>query len=319
MKIHKSIHSFFKQYTIFPDRLFLGFTLFGLVVGAGLVLLNHLDFHYTMVTLFIPHIKSFSLFQMLCTFALGSLFLFYGMYIQKESPRSSTFIWGLGLFFWTVVVNFFFCYAIEPTPFTPIDAVLLKIDSGMGINTPALMAWTHHHPHCHHMFTFVYDSMLLELTFIPLILALVNARKALGVFFIAQLCSLYVGCFIYYFFPTMAPSGIIHSPYFSSTQHDTSLKFYEIHHYLKVTTANGGLIAFPSFHVVWAILIANACRAKKIIFYPLACYNILLIISTVFLGWHYFTDVIGGIVLAMSAIYFAEWVYKKSYSCQTST
>ena len=68
------------------------------------------------------------------------------------------------------------------------------------------------------------------------------------------------------------------------------------------------MIAFPSFHVTWAILLTYACRAKKIFFYPVALYNLILIISTVLLGWHYAMDVIGGVVLAIAGIAAGEWV-----------
>ncbi|EKD77869.1 MAG: hypothetical protein ACD_42C00141G0001, partial [uncultured bacterium] len=169
------------------------------------------------------------------------------------------------------------------------------------------------HPFVHSIFHFTYESLVFELLGIPILLTIFGAQKQLGIFYIAQLSSLFIGNFIYYFYPTMAPSGVFHSPYFTAAQHDTSLRFYDVHHYIKFTTTEGGLIAFPSFHVVWAILLTNCCRAKKIFFYPVAIFNIVLIISTVFLGWHYFTDVIGGIVLAIIAIMFANWVYSASF------
>ncbi|MCX7125830.1 MAG: phosphatase PAP2 family protein, partial [Gammaproteobacteria bacterium] len=241
-------------------------------------------------------------------------FLFYGMYVKDESPRSSTFIWGLGLFFWCGLANMIMTNSIQSTPFPPIDPWLLKMDRLMGFSSSALMTWTHNHPHCRQIFNIAYAGLLFELLGIPILLTLFNGRKALSIFYIAQLSTMIIGSLIYFFFPTMAPSAVVHSPYFMHAEHDTSLRFYQIHHFLKVTSNDGGLIAFPSFHVLWAVLLTNTCRGEKRIFYPLACFNFILIISTVFLGWHYLSDVISGALLGVVGIYFGEWVYYRSES-----
>ena len=305
------IRKFWQTYTTFPDRIFVMLVSFGVIVTVILVAFNQLDFHFTTVPVFATNIPSISITSGILTLAFSTFCLFYGMFIRTKLPRSSTFIWGMGLLFWTVFIDLIWANGLQATPFSPIDNTLVKIDQWMGINTPAMMAWTHNHPHIHHALNFIYDSISLELILIPLSLAIFNARKSLGIFFIAQLFSYFIGGMIYYFFPTMAPSGILHSPYFSLAEHDTSMRFYQVHHFLKVTTAKGGLIAFPSFHVIWAILLTYACIGKKIIFYPMLCYNLILMAATVFLGWHYFTDVTGGFILGLGAIFFAEWVYRQ--------
>ena len=311
MNTFKHIQRFYQQYTTFPDRVFLVLIVYGFFFSAVLMLLNKVDFHFTTIQLFLTYIPVTHQLNALLLFFLGSVFLFYGMYVIDESPRSSTFIWGLGLLFWTLMVNIVCSNALQTTPFPPIDQALVKFDQWLGINTVAIMAWMHHHPHLHKIVNFCYGMLPLELVCIPVSLAILNARKALSIFFIAELISFFVGGAIYYFFPTMAPSGVFHSPYFSIQQQDTSLRFYAVHHFLKLTTSDGGLIAFPSFHVVWAILLTNACRAKKIFFYPMVCLNLVIIASTVLLGWHYFADVIAGTVLAIGGIAFAGWVWNQ--------
>jgi membrane-associated phospholipid phosphatase len=311
MKHHQPIRYFFSRYVTFFDRVFISLTVFSLIIASILFLLNKTDFHYNTVVLFATDISSLTWLQSFSTILLSLIFLFYGMYIRNESPWASTFIWGLGLFFWCMLANMLLVNSIQATPFSPIDPWLLKADRWMGINTSVLMEWTHNHPDFHKLFNFTYLALLFELIGIPMILTFFNGRKSLSVFYIAQLSTMIVGSLIYFFFPTMAPSGIVHSPYFSHAQDDTSLRFLQIHHFLKPTSTDGGLIAFPSFHVIWAILLVNACRAKKIFFYPILCFNIILIIATVFLGWHYVTDVISGVILALLGIAFGNWVYKK--------
>ncbi|PIZ04659.1 MAG: hypothetical protein COY58_02590 [Gammaproteobacteria bacterium CG_4_10_14_0_8_um_filter_38_16] len=312
MPLRQIVTSFYKAHVTFSDRIFLAFVTFGLISGISLLLLNRFDFHYTAIPLFLPNVPFLSIIQVVLSLLFGCALLIQGMYTRLLSPRSSCFMLAMGFFFCALLINLLFATALQSTPFPPIDQTLAKIDQWMGIDTPSIMAWTHHHPHLHHLFQTAYHSLILQLILSPFLLGLFNTRKSLSVFFIAEVSTFLIGGFIYYFFPTTAPSGIFHSPYFSIAQHDTSMRFYDLHHFLKVPTDKGGLIAFPSFHVVWAILICYAWINKKIIFYPLVFFNLIVIASTVFLGWHYFTDVIGGGVLAIAGIVFAEWAWKKS-------
>ncbi|EKD77782.1 MAG: hypothetical protein ACD_42C00176G0001, partial [uncultured bacterium] len=268
MKILKPIQRFFGQYATFLDRIYISLILLSFLFSATLFFLNHVDFHYKITALFATNLTSLTWLQAVSLLLFGLVFLFYSMYIRSDSPRSSTFIWGLGLFFWSACASIIVTNAIQITPFPPIDSLLVTVDHSISVSTSALMKWTHDHPYFHKLFNFTYFGLVVELFAIPLLLTLFCARKSLSIFYIAQVSSMIVGSAIYFFFPTMAPSGIIHSPYFSHMQHDTSMRFYQVHHFLKPTSDDGGLIAFPSFHVIWAILLTNACRGKKIFFYP---------------------------------------------------
>jgi membrane-associated phospholipid phosphatase len=104
--------------------------------------------------------------------------------------------------------------------------------------------------------------------------------------------SLLIGFIVYYFFPTTAPASVLHSDYFIKEQLATGLKFTQIHQYIQPTTLDGGLIAFPSFHVIWAWLCLYLIRSWFVVFYVFLFINILLIFSCVMLGWHYFLDII---------------------------
>lgn len=53
-----------------------------------------------------------------------------------------------------------------------------------------------------------------------------------------------------------------------------------------------GIVAFPSFHVVWAILLTLAMPS-----YPLVVLNLLVIVSTVTTGGHYLIDLAGGALI----------------------
>lgn len=316
MPITKAIQHFFKYRADRVDRTLLYLIVLNLLAGSIFVLLNSTKFHYPETALFGISAKNWLLaWNGFFWKAIGPslVFFFYGIYIRSESPRAAAFLWGIGFLPLCIFANMVIANGIQVTPFAPIDPLLIKIDRMLGINTPELMAWTHNHPHIHNLLNNAYHSLILELLGILLILTVFSARKPLSIFYLTQLSTILIGALIYYFFPTMAPSGLFHCPYFTATQKDTSLRFYEIHHHLKVTVNEEcGLIAFPSFHVVWAILATYSLRDIKIFFYPAAIWNAIIIISTVLLGWHYFVDVIGGAVLATVGIVFAERIYRSA-------
>jgi membrane-associated phospholipid phosphatase len=69
-----------------------------------------------------------------------------------------------------------------------------------------------------------------------------------------------------------------------------------------------GVIAFPSFHAVSAVLFAWAFAPVRV-WGPVALVlNGLMLASTPVLGGHYLVDVVGGIALAVASIAFANWL-----------
>src|SRR5699024_1918630 len=63
-----------------------------------------------------------------------------------------------------------------------------------------------------------------------------------------------------------------------------------------------GLITFPSFHTVWAMLVAYMWRGTGPIFPLMIFYAALVIASTPLVGGHYFIDIAAGAIIAVLAI-----------------
>ena len=61
---------------------------------------------------------------------------------------------------------------------------------------------------------------------------------------------------------------------------------------------DAGIVAFPSFHVLLAVLSAVALGSLRKLRWPVWILAVLIILSTLTTGWHYLIDVIGGLVLA---------------------
>lgn len=67
-----------------------------------------------------------------------------------------------------------------------------------------------------------------------------------------------------------------------------------------------GITSFPSFHVGWAILSAQALWRSRVLRYPALVMAGLIILSTLTAGEHYALDVIGGAVVAIVSGWLAD-------------
>lgn len=187
--------------------------------------------------------------------------------------------------------------AIQFTPFPPIDASIVAIERYFHINMIELLAWTHQHPSLEQLMGLSYDFLTYQMCVIPIFLILIGKKKRLqGYYFILLFTTLF-GFSFYYFYPTTAPASILESPYFTAYEQATGLKFYQIHHYMVPTTLEGGLIAFPSFHAIWALCCVYLLKDWPVAGFLLFIINAFMLIACVFLGWHYVLDIIAGVAL----------------------
>jgi PAP2 superfamily len=192
---------------------------------------------------------------------------------------------------------------IQLTPFFPIDRQIVALETTIQINMSAILVWTNAHPLFKNLLVIIYDSLPYQMSALPLLVIMTCRTHLLREYYFFLLYTTLLGFGFYYFFPTTAPASMINSPLFSIDQLATGLKFQQIHHYLNPTTSAGGLIALPSFHVIWAVLCVNLLKEWPIPCIALGIMNSFLILSCVLLGWHYVSDVIGSIVVLLMSHY----------------
>ena len=65
---------------------------------------------------------------------------------------------------------------------------------------------------------------------------------------------------------------------------------------------SSGIVSFPSFHTIWAVLSSYALWGFRFLRWPSVICAVLIILSTMTTGWHYFADVLGGLILAFVSI-----------------
>jgi membrane-associated phospholipid phosphatase len=71
---------------------------------------------------------------------------------------------------------------------------------------------------------------------------------------------------------------------------------------------DAGIVSFPSFHVILAILSAAALSSVRVLRIPAWILAALICIATLTTGWHYGIDVLGGVIVAVLSIITAKWI-----------
>lgn len=221
-------------------------------------------------------------------------------------PRLAVFTRFYTLYFIAIFTMAIMLNGIQYTPFPIIDNSLVRWDQALGVNLPDILHWMAGHPNFRTILQYAYGILSAETFIIPILLVIFKLKRALNIYLLVFGITFIVGGLIYYFFPTASPVSVFQSTHFSEFEHVTYLKFYQIHHYIEPTTKDGGLIAFPSFHVIYAVIFIYVLREKLWLFFPMLIINLLAIVSTVFLGAHYAVDIIAGVLIAGVSILFAR-------------
>ena len=181
-----------------------------------------------------------------------------------------------------------------------VDGSLAAWDHALGFSLPDIVAWSVAHPLIARPLDWVYASMLWQTAALVGILGLLGDRKALETFVLRMMVAGLVTFAIFLFMPAEGPF----SAYGYAPSKGQAVYLDHFH-----TLRSGartcfdladaqGLITFPSFHTIWAILIAAAVWHRRWVRVPFALLNAGVIASTLTTGWHYGVDVLTGIVIA---------------------
>lgn len=72
----------------------------------------------------------------------------------------------------------------------------------------------------------------------------------------------------------------------------------------------GGVIAFPSFHMIMALLMIQAWSWSRTFRWPVLVANLAVIFTTLPMGGHYFVDLIAGALLWLAGSAVADWLLR---------
>lgn len=186
------------------------------------------------------------------------------------------------------------------------DAVFARMDRALGFNVPAIAGWVGSHPMWRLISDRSYDVLYLLLPLAMFLPGILGKREAAEQFVVANAAAFLMSFPIFTLLPAIGPwAG---SAYAGNVgQRAVEASILALHSGSK-TAAVVGVVCFPSFHVIWAVLSAWSLRPIPILRIVGGLMAALVAISTVTTGWHYVVDVIAGFAVAAAALWIARWV-----------
>ncbi|MBV8799149.1 MAG: phosphatase PAP2 family protein [Alphaproteobacteria bacterium] len=196
-----------------------------------------------------------------------------------------------------------------------IDVYLLAIDRSLGVSWPAIMAFAADHPWVTVGLNLAYQSIVPQSLLLLVLLGW--CQRPLELY---GLClAIAGGAIAAVGFWTMFPSFGAYSMYHLAPAVAAKLHLAEgvdYGHELTQLLKNGpgfispkdlrGLIGFPSFHTVQAIILAWYARNIPYVRWPSLALNVVVIAATPVHGGHHLIDIAGGCIVAALAITFAD-------------
>jgi hypothetical protein len=266
----------------------------------------------------LPKLEFYTL-QALITVIFGGGALFY--IVARPDPQVARLMLNIVLGFWFLAFAILFSYLCATFNLPLVDSELAAIDQALGIDWPGMVTWASTQGWITHWARFIYDRPFSELLAVIAILAVLGrpdrVEEFVSCFMISGIITAFVGGLL------PADSGYAYyqvpSEVFSSFKAVVTPAYLEHFHALRAGEMHSlvvgdvrGLVAFPSYHTAFSLLLIYAVRGYKLLFYPSLALNLLVVATTPFVGAHYVIDVIGGFGVVGLAVWAVSQINRES-------
>ena len=201
--------------------------------------------------------------------------------------------------------------------FPLIDASLHGVDVALGFDWFAHVARVNSHPWIISLLTVVYKQISLVLFLAFFILAVMRDARRLHEYITLLFLTLMVVNICSVFLPATGAYAFLHPPADVIGNMPDMAGRYWLKDFMALRSGEmtsavfdkaTGIVAFPSFHAIAALLTTWVLRDRKIFFWPFAIFNLVSMISAISIGGHYLADLIGGAVtLGLSILAYRAW------------
>jgi hypothetical protein len=190
---------------------------------------------------------------------------------------------------------------LSATPALPLqDDLLASGDAALGFQWLVMYNWIRQHPGVGHILSICYASLFLELLVLGVWLSWRRYEQRIGEFFWIACLAILQTSILSALLP--ATSAFVHFglPERATWLHDLeALRGGSNLHFALADL--DGIVSFPSFHTVLAILVIYIARGTGMVGSAFIVWNAIMLFSIPSFGGHYLIDMVGGaVVLAIS-------------------
>lgn len=213
-----------------------------------------------------------------------------------------------------------FSYVTAGLGFPMVDEQLIAADKVFFFDWKQWVLWIDRSPALVTLLTLAYDSSAVQMLVILPLLFFYRHIDHVQRYLIVFLFSAFVVIVISTLIPAVAGYAFyqLESKDFHSI--DTQMALQHVsdlmamrNHTLEVMPSDlKGIVTFPSFHAVIAVLLIYACWPLPKLLVITLPINLMMLVSTLSNGGHYLVDVISGVIIALSGIVFAKRVLPAS-------
>jgi len=195
-----------------------------------------------------------------------------------------------------------------------IDSILAAADEYLGIYSPSLVFWFRSHLWWNIIFTLIYNSYIIQFPLLIIYFCFRGENIVLQRFLMLFVIATPLTIILSGFFPGAGPYVWYHYP--PDVVLGNALNhLYELRNNIVDISKRDGIIIFPSFHVILALLYTYACRnERKSFFFFMVGLNSLVIFSCLPIGQHYFADILGGFIV----FFITAFIERSLFSFYTS-
>jgi membrane-associated phospholipid phosphatase len=194
------------------------------------------------------------------------------------------------------------------------DAELRALDLAMGFDWVAVVKAADLWPRLGQILALVYATLPAQLMAVVIVLTIARQREELDQFVITFLVTSLTVIAVSALVPAVGPTPtLLHAP-LDTLRLDAAWGSPGIVQALREGAVReidlgklAGIVTFPSFHTVVALIVPWALRGVPLAFWPALVTNVLMLASTFTEGGHYLVDVIAGAMVALGAIGFARF------------
>ena len=227
----------------------------------------------------------------------------------RKAERIALTAHVLALFIAFSVVASLFNLLLLPRYSVPIDATLVWLDSWFGYSWPEACAWISRYPLLSDTLRQVYNLTLAQILFVFLFLGMANDRRQLHAAMLAMVFAALATIFCWALFPSSGASSywtlspeidrvvrpVVNSAYGAELNRLLATGVKDIST-LRVT----GLVGFPSFHTVMALMSLIAIWPYAVGRFALILLNAALLPAILIHGGHNLMDVLGGMLITIA-------------------